>query len=118
MSRAPSIHLHVNRNPNKEVVRQLRQFGQQLSDMEILLMTALQRLEAEVAQQKTLTASLVTLVTGLAATIRANAGNEAALNRLADELDASQPAMESALLEGTGITEPAPTPTPTPSEEV
>jgi methyl-accepting chemotaxis protein len=50
----------------------------------------LDRLTNEVAETRTATKAIVTLVEGLAQQIRDNAGDPEALNRLADELDAAQ----------------------------
>lgn len=51
---------------------------------------ALDRLTAEVSEQRSATGSLIALVGGLADQIRALAGDEEALNALADDLDAQQ----------------------------
>lgn len=62
---------------------------------------ALNRLTAEVAENTNTTASAKALISGLAQQIRDNAGNETALNKLADELDASGADLAGAVAENT-----------------
>lgn len=82
------------------------------------------RLTQEVADTKTSVDSVITLVEGLAQQIRDNAGDPAALNALADELDAQQGRISAAVTANTAPppaeppTEPAPVPEPeTPVDE-
>lgn len=67
----------------------------------IKMSVALDRLTAEVAETKTIAASAVALIRGLAQQIRDNATDPAALNALADELDATQADLGAAVAENT-----------------
>lgn len=62
---------------------------------------ALDRLTAEVAETKDAVDSAVTLIAGLAQQIRDNATDPAALNALADQLDADQAEIAAAVTENT-----------------
>lgn len=75
---------------------------------------ALDRLTAEVAETKTVAASLEAVVAGLAQQIRDNIGDDAALNALADDLDATNKGIADAVTANTPAA-PAPTPEPTPA---
>lgn len=69
---------------------------------------ALNRLTAEIAEQKTVIDGAVTLLASLAQQIRDNAGDEDALNALANSLDAQTNELATAV---TANTPAAPTPT-------
>lgn len=80
---------------------------------------ALDRLTAEVAEQRSATGSLIALVGGLADQLRQNAGDEEAIMTLADDLDAQQQEIADAVSANTPEAE-APsgeTPVPAPAEE-
>lgn len=59
------------------------------------------RLTTEVSETKTVAASAVTLIRGIAQQIRDNVANKAALTALADDLDASTNELGSAVTENT-----------------
>lgn len=64
----------------------------------ILIMSAeLDRLTASVANVKTVAESAITLINGLAQQIRDNAGDPAALAKLADDLDADDAELAAAV---------------------
>lgn len=71
---------------------------------------SLQAIDEEVTQATTVMGSAKALIIGLAAEIRANAGNPAALRTLADRLDASSNDLASAVLENTPAPPEAPLP--------
>jgi chromosome segregation ATPase len=73
---------------------------------------ALDRLTQEVAETRSVNDSLLTLLAGLSEQIRDNAGNEDALNDLADQLDAEQTRLAAAVEENSGGGEPQPEPEP------
>lgn len=65
------------------------------------LMADLTRLQEEVAENTTVTQSAITLLTDLSAKIRENIGNDAALNDLANELDANSKNLAQAVADNT-----------------
>ena len=68
---------------------------------------AMDRLTSEVSETSTAVDSVLALVEGLAQQIRDASGDPAALNRLADELDAKQAAIAAAVTANTPA-EPTP----------
>jgi hypothetical protein len=76
------------------------------------IMAQLDRLILEVQETKTVMASASALIADLAQRIRDNAGNEAALQALADELDAAQGALGEAIAANTPGEEPPVEPPP------
>lgn len=64
----------------------------------------LSRLTAAVEKDNTVNQSAITLLTGLSARVRATAGDPAAVNALADALDAQQQALADAV-EANTVTE-------------
>lgn len=95
-------HAEINRKleHNHELLHQIKE-GM------LIMSAALDRLTQEVAETKTAVASVLTLVAGLAQQIRDNAENPAALEALADDLDASQKEIADAI---TANTPETPTP--------
>ncbi len=61
----------------------------------------LDRLTQAVADEKTVTASAIALMTNLSQRIRDNADNPTALAALADELDANKAALAQAIIDNT-----------------
>lgn len=74
----------------------------------MIMSEALDRLTREVQETNDAVQSAVTLIAGLAQTIRDNIDDSEALNQLADDLDAQQATLAAA------VTESTPTPAPTP----
>lgn len=72
---------------------------------------SLQAIDQEVTEAVTVMTGAKALIIGLAAEIRANAGNPAALKALADKLDAQSNDLAAAVLENT----PAPPEPPLPA---
>lgn len=62
---------------------------------------SLEAIDREVTEAETVIDSAKALITGMAAEIRANAGNPAALKALADKLDAKVNELASAVQENT-----------------
>lgn len=79
--------------------------------------TAMENLTREVSETKGVIASAKTLLSNLATRLRSNAGDPAAIQALADELDAEQTTLAQAITDNT-VPEPAPGPTPDPGGEV
>lgn len=77
--------------------------------LEIHVMADLSRLTQEVSENTAVINSAITLINGLAEQIRALSTDPAALNALADQLDAQSNALASAVAENTPAEEP-PTP--------
>jgi len=75
-------------------------------------MATLDALTASVARQETAEASAIALLNGLAAQIRSMAGDPAAIQALADQIDADTAKLAEAVVTDTP---PAPTPPPTPA---
>lgn len=93
------LHIHVHVHERNSARRQGA------------IMSALTRLEEEVTETKSVLAGLITLVTGLAQQIRNNAANEAAMNKLADELDTENKKIAQAVVDNTpAAEEPPPVP--------
>lgn len=69
------------------------------------LMSAIQRLASSVAAMTTVAASATHLLTNIAGQIRENAGDEDAMNRLADELDADTASLTDAITANTPAAE-------------
>lgn len=76
---------------------QIMEAIRQVVERQILLTPGLQRLTDEVAQTRTATQSVLTLIGGLAQQIRDNVNDEAALNALADGLDENEQEIVSAV---------------------
>lgn len=70
-------------------------------------MAHLDRITAEVAEIKDAAQSAVSLLDSLSALLRENAGDPAAINALADELDASGSALAEAVVRNTPAAPPA-----------
>lgn len=80
---------------------------------ELINMSAeLDRLKASTAAIKTVADSAVALINGLAQQIRDNSTDPAALNALADELDADQAELAGAVSANTAPPAPEPEPAP------
>lgn len=73
------------------------------------------RLIREVEETKDANTSLITLVQGLSQQIRESIGDEAELNRIADDLDAEQARIAEAVAANT-VTPPAPAGGPEPAQ--
>lgn len=85
-----------------------------LIKMERHMSKELDRLTASVAAEEGAVTSLTTLVTGLADLIRNSANDPAALNALADSLDAETATINAAVV-ANPLPTPAPAPAPTPA---
>lgn len=106
--------------------RKLRRFIRDLSFRDMILLVLMEifdmsaeldRLTQEVQQNSDSVDSIITLVNGLADQIRNSVNDPAALNKLADDLDAQQGRLAAAVAANTPAA-PAPTePQPTPPEE-
>lgn len=68
----------------------------------------LSRLTAAVARDTTVNESAITLMTNLSTLLREAAGDEAAVNALADQLDAAQQTLADAVVANTPAAPPAP----------
>ncbi len=68
---------------------------------------SLQAIDQEVTEATTVMQSAKALIVGLAAEIRANAGNAAAMKALADKLDAQSNDLAAAVSENTPAAPPA-----------
>jgi predicted nucleic acid-binding Zn-ribbon protein len=98
-----------SRHSHDEINRKLEHHHELLHQIKegIITMSAeLDRLTTEVAETKSAVASVLTLVAGLAQQIRDNATDPAALNALADDLDASQKDIADAITANTPAEEP------------
>ncbi len=71
------------------------------------------RLSSEIAENNSAIQSAVTLINQIAQELRDAAGNQDAVNALADQLDAQSNALAAAVVANTPA-EPAPAPEPTP----
>lgn len=91
-----------------EILGELKSINKEQTNMS----TELDRLKASTAAIKTVADSAVTLINGLAQQIRDNATDPAALNALADELDADQAELAAAVSANT----PAPPAESAPAE--
>jgi ABC-type transporter Mla subunit MlaD len=86
---------------------------QSINTLEDNTVADLSRLTTEVSENTSVTQSAITLLGNLADLIRQNATDEAALNDLADSLDANSNALAAAVEANTPATpEPEPTPEP------
>jgi hypothetical protein len=78
---------------------------------------AVERMTAEVTELTTVVSGAKTLLQNLSAQIRENAGDEAAMNALADALDEQNDTLAAAVAANTPAAEPAPDPEPAAVEE-
>lgn len=74
-----------------------------LKEIGELMSAEVDKLRAEVEENKTVVASAIALITGLADRVRAVAGDAAATNALADELSANSDALGAAVAANTGV---------------
>jgi chromosome segregation ATPase len=79
----------------------LHELMHQIKERLIVMSAALDRLTQEVSETKDAVASVLALVQGLADQIRDNAEDPAALNKLADDLDAAQQEIAAAVAANT-----------------
>jgi len=100
-------HIHVHYHADE-------QFRFDLYKLEERLMATLAELQEEVRQTKEVSAAGAALIRGLAAKIQELKDNPAALQELADGLNAAQEELGGAIAENT---EPAPEPAPEPTPE-
>lgn len=84
----------------------LRKTLKGMKDMTAASQAAMARLTAAVAANTTVDGSILELVTRLAADIRENADNPAALNAMADQLEADNAKITAKVLENTPAEEP------------
>ena len=81
----------------------------------ITAMTAsVDRLTREVSESREVSTSIMTLVSNLAAEMRANANDSVAIERLADDLDSQQREISAAVTENTPAAEQPPVEEPAP----
>lgn len=93
-------HVHIHQHCDPVLSDALSRLA--ALEAKVFTMSAeLDRLTAEVAQTSTAVDSVLALVEGLAQQIRDLSGNPAALNALADELDAKQAAIAAAVTANT-----------------
>jgi hypothetical protein len=97
-----TVHVHTDPERTDRILASLEQLhlrGGVMAD-------ELARLIQEVAETKTVMQASAVLIKKLAQQIRDNAGNPAALKALADDLDAQQAELGSAITENTPAEEP------------
>jgi hypothetical protein len=94
------VHIHLPESMDRKLDLLLTQGAQ--------IMTALERVTQEVEETKTAVESITTLLGKLAQMIRDSVGNAAALNKLADDLDAQQVKIADAVVANTPAEEPPP----------
>jgi hypothetical protein len=86
-----------------------------------IMSASLDRLTAEVQESRTVNESALALISGLAQEIRDRLGDDAAMEALADDLDAQQAEMAAGVAAGTvadpSEPDPQPEPEPAPVEE-
>jgi hypothetical protein len=91
------IHIHIHKGPDEEALQLLRQINQQGATN----MATLADLTTEVTENTDLTGSLITLLNGIAQQLRDAAADPAAITALADQLDATNQAIATAITANT-----------------
>lgn len=94
MARVTEVHVHYHLPEFERLAHRLIEIGEQaLAD--------LSRIQTEVSEARTVQEGAVALLANLAQQIRDNATDQAALNDLADSLDASSTALGQAVADNT-----------------
>ena len=108
-----NLHVHVHLPP--EVTQALARIEASLSRLQLqgsLMANELERLTTEVSETNTAIDSAILLLEKLSQLIRDNAGDPAALAKLADDLDAKGQALAAAVVANTPAEEPPVEPPP------
>jgi TolA-binding protein len=94
------------------VERKVDRLLEKLDRLEVTLSQAVETLRAEIAENRTISQSAVTLIKGLAQQIRDNAEDPEALRALAAELDTQNADLAAAVAENTPAEKPVEAPAP------
>lgn len=112
------IDVHIHQEPNGEILALLRDIATALTQGVDEIMADLTALQTAVSRVSTVEQSAVELIKQIAAQLAQNATDPAAVQALADDLNAHADALASAITENTPAApnpQPAPAPAPQPA---
>lgn len=95
------IHFYHHHCEADAVLCKLNEVLGSLASLKELIMTDLSKLQAAVEKQTTVTQSAITLIEGLAQAIRDLPANQAAINELADKVEAQAQSLSDAITANT-----------------
>jgi ABC-type transporter Mla subunit MlaD len=87
------IHIHIHKGPDEEALQLLRQ----LTTQGAATMATLADLTTEVQENADLSGSIIALLNGIAQQLRDAAADPAAINAIADQLEATNTAIDEAI---------------------